>query len=154
MIQTRGRGQSMRFFSLVPVILVVFGVWGACLQKEKPGDFDSLIRKLSKTKTLKEWRNVYTEETIRAIDSALNSGIIEKGTELNYLLPMGDSIEYISETISRDKDSVHLRLTIEKHPRENMRGANLEVQLELENGEWKFNLSDEIRRGLKNRGAP
>ena len=128
-------------------------IFGACSQKEKLGDINASVRELSKAKTLKEWRNLYTKETVRVIDSGLSSGAIDKGSEIHYLLPMGDGIGYLAEILSREKESARVRLTLEQHPRENMRGANLEVPLELEDGKWKFNLSADIRRGLKSRGT-
>jgi len=124
----------------------------ACSQQEKAGDINGAVRALCKASSLNDWKRLYTKETVRVIDGALRSGVIEKGSEIHYLLPMGDGVEYMSDYLMKKNDEARLRLTVVRHPRENMRGASLDVPVVLEDGVWRFNLAAEIRNGLKNRG--
>lgn len=129
---------------LFPALVLLVCLLPGCKPDKEKNDILTPVKRLGDKRYTARWKELYSSDTVRLVE-----GSKESGGGVNLLLPMGDGVEYRAEVLSRREKSGVLRLTVLRHPRENMRGAVMEVPMVLENGLWRFDLSGEVRGGLR-----
>ena len=115
---------------------------------KKPGDVLDKMHELSIKGSNDDLKGYYTRGTVTALEELEKLTPKDQGEKKNVSkqFAKGSSWKIIEESIDGDNAEVIIRYT--EHPVENMKGLDITFKMRKEDGEWKIDMENDIRKGI------
>jgi len=131
----------------IPLFFIITLI--SCAKSTESKNFTDVFNKLSNAGSYNDIKKCYSVDTVKLIDSAEADGLISNDEKFFILPVFSPDIKWKEISKIQNEDKLEIRIRYIEHPVENMIGFEMDFKLVKENGRWKIDMAEDIKKAFE-----